>query len=412
MAKRIQKIYISLWITVLILAALACGSVQVGVVTPTLEASLQPINENQEPEPELVTPEVVQTPTVIVSTPKPASKIPTMAFIGPDGNIWVLNAGSETPHQVTFDANRSEGDSAEIVYLSPLLSSDGTLLAYYMDVGTPSANGYDYTYGVWIINLITGEQRQIMDGRFSGMAWKPGTHLLAYGHPVVMDYSISRGESDTAQAMGIHAIDLDSGETHYLVVPERGYDLGHPNWSPDGRFLAFSENITMEGSGLFAYYDLESQEYVAWDEKVGRASWSPDGSLLTYARDIYVATGEERLYLRPRQGDEQLLGPDYDGPAFAHQPVFSPAGDQIAYVAKLEGPETDFATIMVLDLVGGEPKSLGQFEDVWEMAWVPDGSHVVFSFGLYPSRQIVALNISDGSQTVLAAGDHLTLAGQ
>jgi Tol biopolymer transport system component len=169
--------------------------------------------------------------------------------------------------------------------------------------------------------------------------------------------------------------------------------------------------LSME-TGMFAYYDLGNQEYVAWDESVGSASWSPDGSLLTYDRWYYTATGDERLYLRPRQGDEQLLGPDYEGPAFASQPVFSPAGDQIAYLARLEGPMTDFATIMVLDLAGGEPKSLGQFEDVWEFSWVPDGSHLVFSFGLYPSRHIIALNISDGTQTMLAAGDHLTLAGQ
>ncbi|MCJ7661303.1 MAG: hypothetical protein MUO67_19305, partial [Anaerolineales bacterium] len=93
-------------------------------------------------------------------------------------------------------------------------------------------------------------------------------------------------------------------------------------------------------------------------------------------------------------------------------PVFSPAGDQIAYLAFLDGPMTDIATIMVLDLAGGEPKELGRFEGVWELAWVPDGSQLVFSFGLYPSRQIVALNISDGSQTVLAAGSQPALAGQ
>jgi hypothetical protein len=67
---------------------------------------------------------------------------------------------------------------------------------------------------------------------------------------------------------------------------------------------------------------------------------------------------------------------------------------------------------MVLDLDSREAKPLGQFEDVWEFSWVPDGSHLVFSFGLYPSRHIIAINISDGSQTVLAAGDQLTLAGQ
>ena len=213
-----------------------------------------------------------------------------------------------------------------------------------------------------------------------------------------MDYFISRGDPDSDLATGIRTIDLDSGETHDLVAPERGYALSSPNWSPDGRFLAFSESVSME-TGMFAYYDLENQEYVAWDDYVGRASWSPDGSLLTYDRIYYVPTGEERLYLRPRLGDEQLLGPDYEGPAYASQPVFSPARDQIAYLAILEGPMSDFATIMVLDLSGGEPKSLGQFEDVWEFSWVPDRTHLVFSFGLYPSRHIIALDISDGSQT-------------
>ncbi len=400
----------------LILASLACGSVQVGVVTPTLEASMQPTSDAQEPETELTVLDDVDSQIVEEPTPEPTEEIPdysipTLAYIGPDDNIWLLETGSQTPRQITFDASRTGSDGAEVVYLGLHLSSDGTLLVYYRDVGTPSANGHEYTHGVWVANLITGEQRQILEGRFSGMAWKPGTHLLAYGHEVDTDYSNPRDESDTAQTMGIHAIDLDSGETHYLVAPERGYALSVPNWSPDGRFLAFSESVSME-TGMFAYYDLENQEYVAWDESLGRASWSPDGSLLTYDRIYYVATGEERLYLRPRQGDEQLLGPDYDGPAYASQPVFSPAGDQIAYLARLEGPETDFATIMVLDLASGEPKSLGQFEDVWEFSWVPDGSHLVFSFGLYPSRHIIALNISDGSQTVLAAGDHLTLAGQ
>ena len=35
-------------IITLVLASLACGSVQVGVVAPTLEASMQPTNEAQE----------------------------------------------------------------------------------------------------------------------------------------------------------------------------------------------------------------------------------------------------------------------------------------------------------------------------------------------------------------------------
>jgi hypothetical protein len=410
MAKKIQKIYIRLGITVLILATVACGTFQVGVETPAPGRDTEIISVNQEPESELTALEEVQNQNEIESTPKPAEKIPAMAYLGPDGNVWVLEAGSETLRQVTFDANPVGGDSAAVEYGSLSLSSDGTLLAYRLDVGTPSASGYDFIHRLWVVNLTTGEQHQIMDGRPAGLAWKPGTHLLAYGTAVDMNYFISR--PDPALATGIRATDLDSGETLELVAPERGYALSGPKWSSDGRFLAFTEVFNMEGSGLFAYYDLEGQEYVAWDEPVGRVSWSLDGNLLTYARHTYAATGEERLYIRPPQGSEQLVGPDYDGPAYATHPIFSPAGNQIAYLAFLEGPETQIATILVLDLVGGEPKSLGQFEGVWEMAWVPDGSQVVFSFGHWESRQIIALNLADGSQTVLAAGSQLALAGQ
>ena len=342
----------------------------------------------------------------------PQDSVTFMAYLGPEGNMWVLETGRETPRQVTFDANRIGSDSDAVEYGYPRLSSDGTLLAYRREVGKPIASGYDFTAGLWVTDLTTGEGRQVLDGRPAGFAWKPGSHLLAYGTAVDENYFIIRGQPDAALANGINAIDLDSGETLELVAPERGYALSGPDWSPDGRFLAFSEVFNMEGSGFFAYYNFADQEYVAWDEPVGHTSWSPDGSLLTYARHTYAASGEERLFLRPRQGAEQLLGPDYDGPAYATQPVFSPAGDQIAYVVYLEGPMTDFASIMVLDLAGGEAKSLGEFEDVWELAWVPDGSHVVFSFGPYKSRQIVAINISDGSQTVLAAGSQPALAGQ
>ena len=342
----------------------------------------------------------------------PQDSFPVMAYIGVDGNLWVLEAGTETPRQVTSDAVRIGSEGTAVEYGNPRLSSDGTLLAYSRDVGTPVEGGYDFTSSLWVMDLATGEGRQVVDARPISFDWQPGTHLLAYETEVDINYFMTRGQPDPELATGISAIDLDSGEISELVPPERGYALYGVNWSPDGRFLAFEELLYMEGSGPFAYYDLENQEYVAWDEPVGHVSWSPDGELLTYSRQTYAASGEERLYLRPRLGQEQLLGPDYDGPAYATLPEFSPAGDQVAYLAFLGGPETQTATIMVLDIESGEARELGQFESVWGLDWTPDGSHVVFNSGAWESRQIIALSVADGEQTVLAAGSQLALADQ
>lgn len=400
-----------------ILAVLACAQVSVGVITPTAANAPgeTPAVGDLAPASDLTTP-ISDSSTGSDLEPAaevaPENPVPAMAYLGPDNNIWVLEAGSEIPRQLTFDANLIDGNNVAVEYASPRLASDGTLLAYFVSVGTPNAQGYDFTNGMWVLNLDTGAKRQIMDGRSVGFDWKPGTHILAYGTAMDGNYFMTRGQPDAALAKGITAIDLDSGETLELVSPERGYALSGPEWSPDGHFLAFTEVFNMEGSGLFAYYDFEGQAYVAWEEPVGRTSWSPDGSLLTYARHTYAANGEERLYMRPRQGNEQLLGPDYDGPAYATHPIFSPAGNQIAYLAFQGGPESQMATVMVLDLAGGEPKSLGQFDGLWELDWVPDGSHVIFSFGPYESRKIIAIKLTDGSQTLLAAGSQPTLAGQ
>lgn len=405
-------------LSVSLLAVMACGQFSLGVITPTTAnpPGETPVGMISEPTtaPQTSAPVTSPAPDMDPTATEAVTEdhMPTMAYLDPKGNVWVLEAGDETPRQLTFDANQIGGEGTAISYELPSLSSDGALLAYRREEGTPIESGYDYTYGLWVVDLATGEQRQVTDDRPTGLAWKPSTHLLAYWTEIDINYFLNRGEPDPALATGISAIDLDSGETLELVAPERGYALARPNWSPDGRFLAFEELLMMEGSGFFAYYDFEGGEYVAWDEAVGPVSWSPDGGQLAYSRQTYAAIGDERLYLRPRLGREQLLGPDYDGPAYATQPLFSPAGDQIAYLAFLEGPETQTATIMVLDLNSGEAKPLGQFEGVWQLAWTPDGSHLVFSFGQWESRQIMSLNVSDGSQTLLADGDQPSLARQ
>jgi Tol biopolymer transport system component len=203
-------------------------------------------------------------------------------------------------------------------------------------------------------------------------------------------------------------VDVDGGEPYELVAPERDYALTWPSWSPDGRFLSFEEIQYMEGRGLFAYYDLENQEYVAWDEVIGGYNWSPDGELIVYDTLAYVSVGSERIWLRERTGEAREFSPIIE-PGFASNPVFSPQGDKIAYLAAYGSPETTQYSLMVQDVAGGEPRELGQFESVNQLIWSSDGKFLVFAAGAYEQREVVQVLVGDGTATSMIEGSQPAL---
>jgi hypothetical protein len=76
MAKKTTQIYIILAMTVLIMATLACGKFQVGVVTPTPEENIQPTSVAQEPESELAVIEETESQTEDEAAPEPVEEVP------------------------------------------------------------------------------------------------------------------------------------------------------------------------------------------------------------------------------------------------------------------------------------------------------------------------------------------------
>jgi len=96
MAKKIQKSYIILGITVLILTTLACGSVQVGVVTPTPVGNMQPAQASDS---ELAAIEEVDSQTEDQPASEPADEIPesptTFVVTAWQGHIASLPEGSQ-----------------------------------------------------------------------------------------------------------------------------------------------------------------------------------------------------------------------------------------------------------------------------------------------------------------------------
>lgn len=391
--------------------------------TPTLiEAPIQDVTESEEappptstvtatmpptptgtPVPPSPTPE--PTETVVVEAVLPAAEI---AFIGPDGNLWLVNRESGERVQLSSDAApfQADSDQAAINYCCPRWSSDGQLLAYRREVSSPIDSGYQTEHALWVTDLSSGESRALLEGQsVLGFDWQPGAHKLTYGHPIEMEYFLDRSTGESSEmATGIWMVDATGGDPYELVPPERGYALVGPNWSPDGRFLGFDEVLYMEGRGQFAYFDFETQSYMAWDDVIGSYSWSGDGEQLAYDRLSYVPTGGERIWLNSRLGgEEQALTPKYEQ-GYAFQPLFSPQGEQLAYLAEINGLESLQYNLFVMEVPDGESINLGVFDRMQGLSWTPDGKSLVFSAGPYEQQQVMEVNLSNGTASVLVPG--------
>jgi len=218
------------------------------------------------------------------------------------------------------------------------------------------------------------------------------------------DYFTTRGEVNISLAQSILAYDMHARTTSELVKPEGSFAIYSPNWSPDGRYLAFEEVSTYEGSGDFAYYDFETMIYHTWGEAIGLYDWSADSNQIIYDRMTYTATGEERIYIRPLTGGEEQMISVNLSKGYAFAPAYSPLGDQVAYFVHNGEVDGEVFDLYIQNLSGGDPLVVGEFTSAQPMVWSSDGSLLFFSSGPYESQQISAVSVADGSISLVAQG--------
>jgi len=271
-----------------------------------------------------------------------------------DADIYMLPTGGGTPLRLTSSPKAES---------RPRFSPDGRWLAFL--------SGRDGKHSqVWLLDRRGGEAVKLTDYKadVSDLAWSPDGKRLAL---VVGDVDPDEHDDDKAEGPGasgadktpkpivIHRLQFKRDGEGYLrelrqhlyvydveakssvQITSGAYEDSDPDWSPDGRWLAFTSNRTQEPDAN------DNSDIFVVEAKAGQTP-----------RAVTTSPGTDR------------------------SPEFSPDGKSIVYLAGGEPKDIWYATnsVAVIPLAGGAPKLLTQSLDrnVENPHFSPDGKHIYF----------------------------------
>jgi dipeptidyl aminopeptidase/acylaminoacyl peptidase len=204
----------------------------------------------------------------------------------------------------------------------PKVSPDGRMVAYTTTRADLDENKMSST--IRVMDLGTGEGRELTPGpgSHSAPAWSPDGDRMAF----VSD----RGE-DGSQ---VWVMPMDGGEAKQVTSGKGG--AGSPVWAPDGKRIAFSRSVAVSPHLKGAKSDASHQEVYGLPNEHSKAR--VETGLLFRHWDHWRDMMRSHVFIvdLPSGGMEDVTPGDADVPPIslggAQDFVFSPRGDEIAYV--------------------------------------------------------------------------------
>ncbi|MBB1439365.1 PD40 domain-containing protein [Shewanella sp. SG41-4] len=259
--------------------------------------------------------------------------------VSPDGEHIVFDLLGDI-YQIPIAGGEAKPLAQGIAWqMQPVYSPDGKYIAF-----TSDEDGGD---NIWIMNADGTNPHAITTETFrllNSPAWSPDSQYLVARKHFTGTRSLGAGEVWMFHVAGGEGVKLTER-------PNEQKDLGEPAYSPDGRYIYFSQDST-------------------------------PGKTFHYSKDSVKGIYKIKRY-DTQTGDIEVL---IEGTGGAIRPTPSPDGKTLAYI-KRDGFQS---TLYSLDLKSGEETKLydkldRDMQETWAihgvyptMSWTKDNKHIVF----------------------------------
>lgn len=262
--------------------------------------------------------------------------------VSPDGKTIVFDLLGDI-YTMPVAGGEAKALTNDIAWnMQPVFSPDGKYIAF-----TSDRDGGD---NIWIMNADGSEPRAVTKETFrllNSPAWSTDGQFIVARKHFTASRSLGAGE--------VWQYHISGGSGVMLTErPNDQKDLGEPAFSPDGKYIYFSQDDT---PGKTFHYSQDSESGIYTIKRFERATGNID----------------------------VLLG----GAGGAIRPTPSPDGKYLAYIRRV-----DFqSTLFLYDLTSGEQIKLydgldRDMQETWAihgvyptLSWTPDNQHLVFWAG-------------------------------
>ena len=262
--------------------------------------------------------------------------------LSPDGKNIIFDLLGDI-YQMPVEGGNAKPLAEGIAWqMQPVYSPDGKYIAFTSD----QAGGDN----IWVMNADGSNPRPVTSETFrllNSPAWSPDSQYLVARKHFTASRSLGAGEVWLYHIAGGKGVQLTER-------PNEQKDLGEPAYSPDGRYIYFSQDAT-------------------------------PGKTFHYSKDSVKGIYKIKRY-DIQTGDIEVL---ISGTGGAIRPTPSPDGTKLAYI-KRDGFQS---SLYILDLKSGERKKVydkldRDMQETWAihgvyptMAWTPNSEDIIFWAG-------------------------------